>query len=126
MTGANGAAYVVIAGPLGDLLGMPASFLRAIGVFLVIFAVAVWDGDERPSAPAAVIAIIALNLLWVLDSLVVLVTGAYDPTTVGAVGRAPGRDCGRVRGAAGGRPEAGHALAPRWMGLGALTPAAAG
>lgn len=86
VTGANGAAYVVIAGPLGDLLGMPASFLRAIGVFLVIFAAAVWATatSDRP-APAAVIAIIALNLLWVLDSLVVLVTGAYDPTTVGAV-----------------------------------------
>ena len=86
VTGANGVAYVVIAGPLGDLLGMPASFLRAIGVFLVIFGVTVWATatSDRP-APAAVIAIIALNLLWVLDSLVVLVTGAYDPTTVGSV-----------------------------------------
>lgn len=86
VTGANGAAYVVIAGPLADLLGMPTSFLRAIGVFLVIFAVAVWEAatSDRP-APAAVLAVIALNALWVVDSIVVLATGAYDPTTVGAV-----------------------------------------
>jgi hypothetical protein len=86
VTGANGAAYVVIAGPLGDLLGVPTSFLRAIGAFLVIFAVAVWETatSDRP-APAAVLAVIALNVLWVVDSLVVLATGAYDPTTVGAV-----------------------------------------
>lgn len=88
VTGANGAAYVLIAGPLADLLGMPTSFLRAIGVFLVIFAIAVWETatttSDRP-APAAVLAVIALNVLWVVDSLVVLATGAYDPTTVGAV-----------------------------------------
>jgi hypothetical protein len=86
VTAANGAAYLALAGPVGDLLGMPASFLRALGAFLVVFAAAVLvtGMSERP-APAAVLAIIALNVIWVVDSLVVLVTGAYDPTTVGSV-----------------------------------------
>ncbi len=86
VTGLNGAAYVVIAEPLGDLLGMPESFLRAIGVFLVVFAVAVWaTGASDGPARTAVTAVIALNVLWVVDSLVVLATGAYDPSTVGTV-----------------------------------------
>ena len=31
VTGANGVAYLVAAGPIGDLLGLPADLLRAAG-----------------------------------------------------------------------------------------------
>jgi hypothetical protein len=86
VTGANGAAYLALAGPLGALLDMPAGFLRGVGAFLVVFAAAVWltASRERP-APAAVVAVIAANALWVADSLAVLATSAYDPSTVGSI-----------------------------------------
>ena len=86
VTGANGAAYLALAGPLDDLLGLPASLLRAAGAFLVVFAAAVWvvarAGEiSRP----AVLSVIAVNVVWVADSLVVLALGSSDPTTAGTV-----------------------------------------
>jgi hypothetical protein len=86
VTAANGAAYLVLAGPLGDLLGLPPSFLRGAGAFLLAFAAAVWlvARGER-IARAAALAVVAVNVGWVADSLLVLALGAYDPTTAGSV-----------------------------------------
>ena len=42
VTGANGAAYLVAAGPLEDLLGLSPALLRGIGAFLLLFSAAVW------------------------------------------------------------------------------------
>jgi hypothetical protein len=84
VSGANGVAYLAAAGPLGDLLSMPTGVLRAVGGFLVVFAVAVWATSSRPR-PGAVKAIIALNAVWVAESLAVAALGAWSPSAAGTV-----------------------------------------
>jgi hypothetical protein len=84
VSGLNGAAYLVIAGPLSDLLGLPAGVLRGLGVFLLVYAAAVWLVGERPVVPA-VRAVITGNLVWTAGSLVVVATDLGSPTTIGAV-----------------------------------------
>ncbi len=84
VTGLNGAAYLLLAGPLSDLLGPPAGVLRGLGVFLLLFAAAVWFVGERP-LPAAVRTVIAGNLLWAVGSIAVVATGLGGPTTIGAI-----------------------------------------
>jgi len=86
VTGANGVAYLALAGVLDGPLGVEASTLQPIGAFLIVFAIAVAAVSlpERPSA-AAVRAIVVANLIWAADSLIVLVAGWLDPSTAGAV-----------------------------------------
>ena len=45
---ASGIAYLVAAGPIGDLLGLPAGFLRAVGAFSVVYAAYAWFTASRP------------------------------------------------------------------------------
>jgi hypothetical protein len=79
-------AYLLLAGPLGDLLGLPPALLRGAGAFLLAFAAAVWlVGRAGEISRAAVLAVVAVNVGWVADSLLVLALGAYDPTTAGSV-----------------------------------------
>jgi hypothetical protein len=86
VTGANGAAYLALAGPLADLFEVPAGFLRGTGAFLVAFAVAVWLVGSRESIPRpAVVAVIAANLAWAVASVAFIVFDAFDPVTAGAV-----------------------------------------
>jgi len=86
VTGANGAAYLVAAGLLDGPLGLPASFLRATGAFLIVFAACVWyAGSRRQINRNAVMAVIVLNALWVVDSIALVAFGWYDPTTGGSV-----------------------------------------
>jgi hypothetical protein len=86
VTGANAVAYLALAGPLADLLGVPAGALRAIGAFLAVFAAAVWVVGARPEpSPAAVRAIVAANVAWAVGSLVAFAADAWSPTTAGAV-----------------------------------------
>jgi hypothetical protein len=86
VTGANAVAYLALAGPLGDLFGVPASALRAIGAFLAVFAVAVWM-TARPAVISRTAAgtIAVANLAWAAGSVVALVLDAWSPETVGAV-----------------------------------------
>ena len=84
VTGVNGVAYLAAAGPLEDLLGLPASWLRTAGVVLVAFALFVALVARRPSA-GAVSAIVAVNIAWVLGSLVFAIAGWGSPETVGTV-----------------------------------------
>ena len=86
VTGANGIAYLAAAGPLSDLLGLDAAFLRGIGLFLLAFAVLVWRVGARPEpAGAAVRAVVAVNVAWVLASLALAALGLGSPTTAGTV-----------------------------------------
>ncbi|MGW3727795.1 hypothetical protein ACWDPP_22150, partial [Streptomyces sp. NPDC000851] len=41
VTGANGVAYLVASGPLGDFLGVASGLLLVLGVFLTAYAAAV-------------------------------------------------------------------------------------
>jgi hypothetical protein len=86
VTGANGAAYLIAAGPLGDLLGLSPALLRGTGGFLLAFAAAVWLTATRPSIPRpAVYAIVAANAVWAADSIVAAIAGWGTPETVGTV-----------------------------------------
>jgi hypothetical protein len=84
VSGLNGAAYLLLAGPLADLLGLSAGVLRGVGIFLLAYAAAVWLVGDRPAAPA-VRAVIAGNLLWTAGSLAVVAADLGTPTTIGAV-----------------------------------------
>ena len=84
VTGANGAAYLLAAPLLADLLGLPAGWLRGVGAFLLLFGVAVWAVAARP-ARTAVEAVVAANALWVAGSVAVVLAGLGSPTTIGAV-----------------------------------------
>ena len=84
VTGLNGAAYLLAAGPLADLLGLPAGWLRGAGAFLLAFALGVGLLAGRPVAPA-VRAVVAANALWAAGSVAVVLAGVGTPTTLGAV-----------------------------------------
>jgi hypothetical protein len=86
VTGVNGIAYLALAGPLEDLLGVAPELTRPIGAFLVLFAAAVWFVATRPVVPRLAAAdIAAANALWAFGSLVFAAAGASSPTTVGTV-----------------------------------------
>ncbi len=86
VTAANGAAYLVAAGPLADLLGLPAGTLRGAGAFLLAFAVLVALTGRRAAPPrAAVVAVIAVNAGWVAASVVAALAGWGSPATAGTV-----------------------------------------
>ena len=86
VTGANGAAYLVAAGPLEDLLGLEPALLRGIGAFLLLFSAAVWMVASRPHvSSSAALAVIAINVLWAADSIAFLASALSDPTTFGAI-----------------------------------------
>lgn len=77
----NGLAYVVAAGAIGDLLCLPASLLRAAGAFLVVYGLALVVMSLRPRLRrTAVLAVVVLNALWVIDSVVVAVSGWFEPS----------------------------------------------
>jgi hypothetical protein len=86
VTAANGAAYLALAGPLEDLLGLSPDLLRPAGAALLAFAAAVWlTAARRPASRGAVLAIVAVNALWVTASLALAVLGWGSPTTAGTV-----------------------------------------
>lgn len=86
VTGVNGAAYLVAAGPLSDLLGLPAARLRAAGAFLLAFAAAVAWVATRPDIPRrAAIVVAAANAAWVAESAAAAIGGWGTPATVGVV-----------------------------------------
>lgn len=84
VTGANGLAYVAAAGPLEDLLGLDPALTRAVGAFLIAFALGVWAIAARSAVPlGGVRAVIAANALWVAASLAAAAASLSSPTTVG-------------------------------------------
>jgi hypothetical protein len=86
VTGVNGIAYLALAGPLEDLLGVAPELTRPIGAFLVLFAAAVWFVASRPVVPRVAVAdIAAANAVWALGSVAFAAAGASSPTTVGTI-----------------------------------------
>jgi hypothetical protein len=86
VTGANGAAYLLAAVPLGDLLGLSPTLLRVLGAGLLAFALAVWLTATRPAVPRGpVAAIVAVNAAWAAGSVVVAIGGWTSPTTIGTL-----------------------------------------
>lgn len=86
VTAANGAAYLVLAGPLEDLLGLEPALLRPAGAVLLVFSAAVWMLAARtPISRGPVLAVIAVNAFWVVASVALAVFGWGSPETVGTV-----------------------------------------
>ncbi|WP_192809490.1 hypothetical protein [Actinomadura rudentiformis] len=85
VTGANGLAYLALAGPLDDLLGLSTAHSYALGAFLLAYAAAVWAISVPARANrVAVTAVIEANLLWTVLSVVTVVAGWLSLNAVGA------------------------------------------
>lgn len=86
-SGATGLLLAAAAGPLAGLLGLPEPLLRVAGLLLLPYAAFVaWAGTRAAPARTAVRAIIAVNLLWVADSVLLLLGPALAglrPTALG-------------------------------------------
>ncbi|WP_207540290.1 hypothetical protein [Sabulicella rubraurantiaca] len=79
---------LLAAAPIAGLLGLPESLLRVAGLALLLYAAFVgWVGRSAAPPRAAVRAIIAVNVVWVLDSVALLALGpalaGLSPTALG-------------------------------------------
>ena len=83
-TVAMGLLLAVAAGGLARLLGLPAGLLRWAGLFLVPFAaVLALVARQTRVSPRAAWILIACNVLWAVDSFVLLASGWVAPTALG-------------------------------------------
>jgi hypothetical protein len=85
VTGANGLAYLVAAGPVGRFLDVDSGLLLGLGAFLVAYGAVVGVLASRGRPPVlAVRAVVEANLLWATVSCAAL--GLWlSPSTAGAV-----------------------------------------
>lgn len=84
LTGATGLMLVAGASMLAPLLALPEPLLRGAGALLIPFVAFVWWLSRRPAIRrAAVWAVIAINLLWVIESMWLLVAGHVLPNALG-------------------------------------------
>ena len=83
-SGALGVLSLAAAPALDDLLGTPVTLLVPVGLFLIAWAAALWVIASRPRiGRTAVWAVILLNLVYVVDSAVVVAAGWFSLTAVG-------------------------------------------
>lgn len=83
-SGAMAVLLLAGGGLLEGLLGIPAGFLRGAGAILVPFAAFVgWLASRPAPARAAVWIVVAANLLWAVESILVLFAGWFSPTALG-------------------------------------------
>jgi hypothetical protein len=85
-SGGMGLILVLAAAPLVGVLGLPLDLLRYVGVFLVPFAgLLVWIATRRVVPLGLVAAVVIGNLLWVVASVALLLSGWANPTVLGEV-----------------------------------------
>ena len=85
-SGAMAVLFLIAASPLESLLGLPASLLRGVSVVLIPFAgFLVWLAPRASELRGTVRSIVVGNLLWVVASLVLLVSGRVALTTLGTL-----------------------------------------
>lgn len=86
VTAANAVAYLALFSVLDGWLGVPAALLIGAGAVLLAFAAFVGRLSTRAEPPrAAVIGVIAVNVVWAADSLLALAVDAFSPTLAGQV-----------------------------------------
>jgi hypothetical protein len=86
LSGANGAAFLIAAGPIGEALGLSTALVAGVGAFFVAYASALAVLATRSwLGPAQVRLVAAGNSAWVLASAGVLASGLLDLTTAGTV-----------------------------------------
>ena len=84
LTGATALALLAGAGILQPFLQLPAPFLRGAGLSLVPFVAFVFALSRRSVPPrAAVSAVVAINVAWVLASAGLLLAGPFQPSALG-------------------------------------------
>lgn len=82
----TGSIMLTAGGTVVRLLGIPAQLSTALGVVLLIFGAAVaWVGTRAFLMRSAVWAIVLLNALWAIESVLALVFGWLEPNAVGQV-----------------------------------------
>ena len=83
-SGAMGVPLALAGQPLAALFRLPEPLLRGAGLVLLPFAIAVAYAGTRPIVPrGAAWAIVALNMLWVVASVALLVAVSPSPTALG-------------------------------------------
>jgi hypothetical protein len=84
ITGAMAVLLVAAAGLLAPLLNLPESFLREVGIFLIVYAALVGFLGSRELMPKlAVWLVIGANALWAIDSIALLFTPWVQPNMLG-------------------------------------------
>jgi hypothetical protein len=83
-SGAMGLGLLAGADPLSDIVRLPANLLTEAGIVLLPFAAFVGFLASRAApARAAVWLVIAMNVLWAIDSIVLLVSDLVAPNAFG-------------------------------------------
>jgi hypothetical protein len=81
---AMGLGLLVLAPVLAPLLNLPLALLREAGVILLPFAALVgYLASREQPARAGVWTVIALNAVWSVDSILLLLSGWIAPTGLG-------------------------------------------
>lgn len=85
VSAASGGVSVLGAGILSDLLHLPGTLIAGSGAVLLPYAAFVGYLASRSELPAAVVwAVIAVNALWTIDCLILLMSGWVAPNALGA------------------------------------------
>lgn len=84
-TGAVGLLSLAAGPALDGLLGIPLALLAPVGLFLIVYAAAIWVVATRPrvSRPAAWTAVV-INLVYAVDAIVVVAAGWFPLTALGS------------------------------------------
>lgn len=83
---AMGIAMLPLTGWLEETLGLPALLLVALAAYLVAYGAGeTYVATRERASRTAVVAVIALNAMFVLDSAITLATGWFSPTTTGTI-----------------------------------------
>lgn len=83
-SGAMGLAMIAFAELLANLLQLPVELVSEAGIVLLPFAAFVgFVASRREPARIAVWVVIAMNVVWVVDSIVLLFTGWVAPSALG-------------------------------------------
>jgi hypothetical protein len=84
VSGAMALLLAAGAGVLAPLLSLPEAFLRNTGFILVVYAALVGFLGARDMMPRmAVWAVIAVNAIWTVDSIILLMSGWVSPSLFG-------------------------------------------
>jgi hypothetical protein len=84
-SGATGLLLIAGAEGLTGLLGLPVPLMREAGLLLVPYVALVgFVGTRENISPGAVKTILALNVLWVLGSIGLLISSLVAPTMLGS------------------------------------------
>lgn len=82
----TGLLLATLAGVLDGPLGLPTEFLLIVGLFCVAYGAGVLFLGTRPVINRrAAGGVVALNVIWVLDSVLVVAAGLFDLTTLGVI-----------------------------------------